>query len=149
MSLLSTMVPAAGIALVIPVLVPLLFGDSFRGAVPMALILMLASIANTGPGVLGSGLSGTLRRPGIAGVGEILALVVTVVGLLVLLPPLGGVGAAIVSVVAYSVNFAWLLHVARRQVGGTLRDYLIPTRHELWGLVAVARRLAPRRWRDT
>jgi O-antigen/teichoic acid export membrane protein len=89
----------------------------------------------------------TLRRPGIAGVGELLALGLTAVGLLLLLPSLGGIGAALVSVVAYAVNFAWLLAIARRKIGGSLRDYLVPTRGDvavLWsGLQRLLRRRQP------
>jgi hypothetical protein len=65
------------------------------------------------------------RRILRAGASEIVSLGITLVGLVLLLPPLGGVGAAIVSLVAYTVNFAWLLAIARRDHGGRVVDYLV------------------------
>jgi O-antigen/teichoic acid export membrane protein len=59
------------------------------------------------------------------------ALGVTVVGLLLLLPRLGGLGAAIVSLVAYTLNFMWLLAIARRDYGGGVSEYLVVRRAEL------------------
>lgn len=121
-------------ALLVPVLLPFLFGPDFEEAVPAALILLVATVAISGAGVLGTALS-TRDRPGIPGLGEVWAIVVTVVGLLILLPVLGGVGAALVSVAAYSVNFAWLLFMARRRFGGSYRDYLIVTRQDISDVV--------------
>ena len=120
--------------LIVPFALPLLFGPDFKDAVPAALILLVATIAISGAGVLGTALS-TRDRPGIPGLGEVWAIVVTVVGLLILLPVLGGVGAAIVSVAAYSINFAWLLFMAKRRFGGSYRDYLLATRQDIRDVV--------------
>jgi O-antigen/teichoic acid export membrane protein len=110
----------------------------------MVLILLFATLANAGPAVLGVSLSGAMDRPAIAGLGEIIALVVTGVGLVLLLPPLGGIGAAIVSVSAYAVNFAWQLRIAQRLFGGSIRDYLIPKREDLHLFAGFARALLRR-----
>lgn len=117
-------------ALIIPFALPFLFGPSFEDAVAPALILLAATVAYSGAGILGTALS-TRDRPGIPGLGEVWAIVVTVVGLLILLPRLGGVGAALVSVAAYSINFAWLLFMARRRFGGAFSDYLVPRRQDV------------------
>ena len=117
-------------ALIIPFALPFLFGPSFKDAVAPALILLAATVAYSGAGILGTALS-TRDRPGIPGLGEVWAIAVTVVGLIILLPRLGGVGAALVSVAAYSVNFAWLLFMARRRFGGSFRDYVVPTRRDV------------------
>jgi O-antigen/teichoic acid export membrane protein len=135
LGLVSVALPAIGVAAISPFVVPWLFGESFSGAVPMVWILMLASVVSTGSAVLGFPLATILRRPAVAGIGEVLALVVTAVGLVVLLPLLGGIGAAIVSVAAYAVNFAWLLRITRRELGGSRREYLIPHGDELVELV--------------
>jgi O-antigen/teichoic acid export membrane protein len=135
LGLLSVALPALGIAAISPFVVPWLFGESFSGAVPMVWILLLASVVSTGSAVLGFPLATILRRPAVAGLGEVLALVVTAVGLVVLLPTLGGIGAAIVSVGAYAINFAWLLSLARRELGGSRREYLVPHAGELVELV--------------
>ena len=111
-------------AVVSPVLLPIMFGSAFGDAVPMLLILLAASIPLAGVTILSAVLTAG-RRILSAGVSEIVALAVTVVGLLLLLPPLGGIGAAIVSLVAYSLNFAWLLVIARRDHGGGTADYLL------------------------
>jgi hypothetical protein len=52
---------------------------------------------------------------------------VTVGGLAVALPTLGGIGAALVSVLAYTTQFIYMLISARRIHGGSYREYLVPT----------------------
>jgi O-antigen/teichoic acid export membrane protein len=125
-------------AAVTPFVLPLLFGEEFADAVGMSLVLFAASIPLAGVTVLASSLV-SLGRPGTPSVGEALALVVTVIGLVLLLDPLGGLGAAIASVAAYSVNFAFQLVMTRRRLGGSFADYLVPTRAD----VAWARALLP------
>jgi O-antigen/teichoic acid export membrane protein len=123
-----------------PALLPLAFGTAFRDAVPMLLILLAASIPLAGVAILAAIFTAG-RRILVAGMSEIATLALTVTGLVLLLPPLGGVGAAIVSLVAYTVNFLWLLTIARRDHGGTMRDYLIIRRSELSELRASVRRV--------
>lgn len=72
------------------------YGAEFRDSVAVALILL--------PGVAASGLfmvvwstGNAIGDPGLAGKAEVSGLVVTVTGLLLLLPPLGVNGAALVS----------------------------------------------------
>jgi peptidoglycan biosynthesis protein MviN/MurJ (putative lipid II flippase) len=57
---------------------------------------------------------------------EGVALVVTIVGLLLLVPPLGGEGAAIASLAAYTVNLLALVVLARRRFGGSVAHFLLP-----------------------
>jgi O-antigen/teichoic acid export membrane protein len=128
-------------AIVSPVLLPAAFGSAFRDAVPMVLILLAASIPLAGVTIL-SAIFAAGKRILAAGMSEIGTLVLTVVGLLLLLRPLGGVGAAIVSLVAYSANFAWLLRLARKDHGGRWTDYLIIRRAELAEARGALRRLA-------
>jgi O-antigen/teichoic acid export membrane protein len=122
--LFAVLCVCAASAVAAPLLLPVVFGRAFTDAVPMLLILLAASVPLAGVTIL-SGVLAAGRRILQAGVSEIVALAVTVGGLLLLLPPLGGVGAAIVSLGAYSVNFAWLLAIARRDHGGRLSDYLV------------------------
>jgi O-antigen/teichoic acid export membrane protein len=112
-------------ALVAPFLVTFLFGPDFSGAVPMTLVLLVASIPLCGSIVLSSALQAD-GVPLIPSIGEGLALIITVVGLLVLLGPLGGVGAAIVSLAAYSASFVFQLVKARGHVGLPVREFLVP-----------------------
>jgi O-antigen/teichoic acid export membrane protein len=126
MVLTSVLVLNLAVGAVTPVLLPLLFGSDFSDAVDMALVLLAASVPAAGVAVLMTALVAG-GRPEMTSAAEVLALVVTAVGLFVLLGPLGGLGAAIVSLAAYSANFVLQLVVARRSFGGGLREYLVPT----------------------
>ena len=52
------------------------------------------------------------------------------VGLVTLLPTLQAMGAAIVSVAAYSASFAYQVVVARRRVGVPASEFLVPCRED-------------------
>ena len=108
-----------------PLLLPLVFGSEFEDAVDMALVLLLAAIPSAGVLVLMTALVAA-GRPGMTSIGELLALAVTGVGLLFVLEPLGGLGAALVSLAAYSANFGLQLIVARRSFGGSMQEYVVP-----------------------
>jgi O-antigen/teichoic acid export membrane protein len=82
-------------------------------------------------------------RPGAASVGEFVSLVITVPGLILLLPALGAMGAALISVVAYTTTFAILLAVTTRHFGHRWVDYLLPRRADLAMLI----RLVQSHWR--
>lgn len=118
------------VALATPALVSGLFGAQFRGAVPMALILLGASIPLAGASVLSTALAAD-GAPMIPTVGEGIALIITVVGLITLLGPLQGIGAAIVSLAAYGASFVFQLVMARRRLGASLRQFVVPTRADL------------------
>ena len=118
------------LAAVSPVLLSVLFGHGFRGALPMLLILLVAQVPLVGVGVLSSALQAD-GAPMIPTIGEGIAVVVTVGGLIALLGPLGGVGAAIVSLAAYSSSFVFQLLVARRRTDTPLRAFLVPNRADL------------------
>ena len=123
-----------------PFLLPLLFGSSFEPAVDMTLVLLVAALPLAGIVVLTSALHAD-GQPVVPSLAEVATLVVTVIGLALLLDPLGGLGAALVSVVAYSINFGIQLTVVRRSFGGRLRDYLVPSPTDLrWGWQLLRRR---------
>jgi O-antigen/teichoic acid export membrane protein len=107
-----------------PVLVPLLFGSAFSDAVPMAWILLVAGLPLTGTMVLGAALSAA-GRPGSPARGELVALAVMVPALFIFLPRSGGIAAAIISLIGYSINFTVQLRAARRVFGGSLSSYLV------------------------
>jgi hypothetical protein len=64
-------------------------------------------------------------------------------GLLVLLKPLGGIGAAIVSLAAYSASFVFQVVAAGRRIGVRQRDFLVPRRADLIWLRDRAAALVP------
>ena len=92
------------LAAISPILVPLIFGQPFALAVPMVEILLVASLPGAGVWVLG-GIMQSAGHPGVPARSEVAAVVITVAGLVLLLPALGGIGAAIVSLAAYSAEF--------------------------------------------
>lgn len=96
-----------------PFLIPALFGAAFRPAVGMSQVLLLAVIPASLNTVLGSGVAAH-GRPGISSVAQFVALAVTIAGLLLLVPSLGAMGAAITSLCAYTTAFLILLAVIRR-----------------------------------
>jgi O-antigen/teichoic acid export membrane protein len=118
------------LGLATPLVLPALFGREFQGAVAMAIVLLAASVPFAGASVLSSALQAD-GAPLIPSLGEGIALVVTVVGLAALLGPLGGLGAAIVSLAAYSASFVFQLIMARRRIDAPLTAYLLPSRVDL------------------
>jgi O-antigen/teichoic acid export membrane protein len=118
------------VALVTPIMLSVLFGPRFSAAAPMAFVLLGASVPLAGGSVLSSALQAD-GAPLIPSVGEAIALVITGVGLFLLLPPLEGMGAAIVSLAAYSASFAYQIAMAGRRVGAPLRDFVVPGRADL------------------
>ncbi len=114
------------LALATPMLLSVLFGPAFRAAAPMAFVLLAANVPQAGATVLSSALQAD-GAPLIPSVAEGLALVITVAGLAVLLGPLGGVGAAIVSFAAYATSFLFQLVMARRRTRVRLREFLVPS----------------------
>jgi O-antigen/teichoic acid export membrane protein len=83
-----------------PFLIPLFFGEDFSGAVPVLLILLLATaLANPGS-IAGVGLSASgfphLRSFALVG-----ACIVNIPMLILLVPPLGAIGAAIAALLGY------------------------------------------------
>jgi len=126
-SLALTVLLNIGLAVVTPVLLPALFGPEFSDAVPMALILLVAAVPFTGAAVLSAGLQAD-GAPAISSMAEGIALVVTVAGLAVALGPLGGIGAALVSLASYSASFVFqLVAIHRRHSDTPLHRYVFPT----------------------
>ena len=115
-------------------LVHFVVGESFADALPMIWVLLVAEVPLAGTITLGQAFIGA-GQPGRAAWAEGMAVAVTFVGLLLLVGPLGGVGAALVSLVAYSLSFGYLLVQARARFGGAIRTYVVPSPHDArWGL---------------
>jgi O-antigen/teichoic acid export membrane protein len=127
-----------------PFVIPLLFGSAFRSAVPMSWILLVASVPFSATLVLTPAMIAD-GHPGVPARGEALTLFITIPGLLLLLPSLGGIGAAWVSLAAYSVDAIYQVRVGRAIFGGTLADYILPTRADVRWAVSRLLRLLPGR----
>jgi O-antigen/teichoic acid export membrane protein len=121
---------SAAVAALAPLLVPLLFGPDFSDAVPMTWILLAAGLPWTGTMVLGAALSAA-GHPGSTARGELLALVFMVPALFAFLPVWGGIAAAVISLVGYSINFGIQVTAAKRLFGGSLATYLVLRREDV------------------
>ncbi len=111
--------------LLLPMLVPLVYGEAYAPSIVPAEILVVASIAVA----VGQAWAGSLRglgRPAEPAKAEIISLVVTVVGLALLLGPLGIVGAALTSLVAYLMAAGFMYLRLRQLFEMGLRDLLCP-----------------------
>jgi O-antigen/teichoic acid export membrane protein len=116
-------ITCAAIFVAAPWLVMFLFGSRFSGAVLACRILL--------PGTLFLGLrqvlyegARALGRPAVPSYAEGVGTLVTVVGLYLLLPRFGFVGAAIASTFAYGTSLFFILLIFNRGLGMGLRRFL-------------------------
>lgn len=101
-TLLISVALGIAMAVIIPFLVPLVYGERFAGTTPMFLLL-LPGVVTVGPSrTLSSYLAGS-ARPGEPLRAESVGLCATIVLDLLLIPRLGGRGAAGASSVAYAL----------------------------------------------
>lgn len=137
-------VGAAGTALaaVSPVLVPFVFGAEFEDAVPMVVILLAASIPLAASVVLATALV-AVDEPGAAMRAELIGLAVTIPALIAFVPGAGGLGAAVISLIAYSLRLAYQLRSAAGAFGTPWWSFVLPTLHDLRWLSARVRRRRP------
>lgn len=112
--ILVSALAAAGLALVTPLLLPLVYGSAFAGAITPTIILLGGSVAWGGQFVA-SQCANALGQPGYSSTGEVAGVVVTVVGLVIFVPLYGIIGAAMVSLAAYVTRLAVTLLLLRRE----------------------------------
>ena len=115
------LVAAALASLVIRVL----FGKAFLPAVPMALVLLVATVPFCLEQIVAAGTLAE-RRPGLRSVSQKIVAAITVAGLLLLCPHLGAMGAAITSLIAYTINAAIAVYQFNRATGARPVDVVIP-----------------------
>ena len=131
-----------------PWLVPVLFSSKFDGTIPLLLILLVGSVFYVHSTILGYGLVADGHPAGSA-VAQIAGLVVTVPGLILLLPVMGALGAALITLVAYLITFFITLYYAVSRFGFSLSTLLIPTLGDLsWlrgRLLSMLQKLTKRR----
>ncbi|HEX8917641.1 MAG TPA: oligosaccharide flippase family protein [Chloroflexota bacterium] len=96
---------AVALAFLSPLLIPLVYGAAFKGAVVPTIVLLLSSVPWGGQ-IVARQCANALGYPGFGSAGEVTGLLVTGVGLLIFVPMYGILGAAVVSLAAYSVRFA-------------------------------------------
>lgn len=106
-----------------PLLIHLVFGPTFDGSIKACRILLPGAVMTGMNQVLYNGAS-ALGRPGLPSCAEGVSMAITAVGLFILVPRYGYVGAAIVSSVAYTVSFLVMLILAQKLLGIRLRTLL-------------------------
>lgn len=135
---LGSLVVAAGLELlVVPV-----FGETFRPAVNLGLILL--------PGACAIGISNVMAatvvgrgHPRYSLYGALITTPLTLAMYVVLIPWLHATGAALASTLSYLATFALFCHFYRRVTGRNALPLLVPTRSEFADLHAVYRAAGP------
>lgn len=133
-------VVGTALAALSPALVPFVFGDQFADAVPMLIVLLVASVPLAATVVLAAALVAT-NEPGAAMRAELIALAVTIPALVAFVPGGGGLVAAIISLVAYSLRLAVQLRSACRAFGAPWWSFVLPTADDMIWLRHRLRRL--------
>jgi len=96
------------LALAAAPLLPLVYGNDFRGAVVPAWILLAGLVGEGVAGLVGAYLYG-VNRPGLNSLAIGVGVLLTIVGDVLLIPRYGAVGAALASAVAYVTTVGTLL----------------------------------------
>lgn len=122
-SLIWLVVCCCALYVLSPFLIRLVFGVEFEGSIPACRILLPGALMLGLNQVLYNGAS-ALGRPGLPSCAEGVSMAVTAIGLYMLVPRYGYIGAAIISSVAYTVSFLLMLGLAHRLLGVSLRDLL-------------------------
>jgi len=121
----SIAVSVVSLALILaagPFVVPVLFGPGYSSVTVLLLVLAPGAAVVVVNQVLGDVLRG-LGRPGSVAVCEWVGIVSTVAGLVVLVPHLGVMGAAVTSTTTYGAVFVLLLRFVSKQVRVRSRDH--------------------------
>jgi O-antigen/teichoic acid export membrane protein len=138
-ALWTTLPVAAMLAVASIVLLPLLFGRSFEGAVPLVMVLIPATILLAMNQLLSTAFRG-LGRPGVGSKSELIGVGVTLVALVLLLPPYGVFGAATASLLAYASSHLYLLRQVTPLLSGGAKTLYLLNRDDLKAFGDVAQR---------
>jgi O-antigen/teichoic acid export membrane protein len=125
---------ALPVALLAPTLIGFFFKSAYLDATGVCRLLMVAAVILSTNRVLGACLK-ALGRPLDVGLAEFMALGVTVGGLALLLPVLGIMGAAIVSLLAYTVSTGWMLQRVGKALDASVASILFIDRGDVRRLV--------------
>jgi O-antigen/teichoic acid export membrane protein len=123
----------AGLALVSPYVVPLLFGAEFRPAIGLIAILIPATVILGMNRIIAAAFQG-VGRPAVASKANVVALIVTLAALALLLPPYGAHGAAVSSLLACASSHLYLARQAIRILGADPKSMYSLTRADMSAL---------------
>jgi O-antigen/teichoic acid export membrane protein len=135
---------AAALVLLAPFLCTVLFGDEFAGSVDDLRVLAVGAVGICLMELLGGALNAR-RRPLLTTAASACAFVLTITLDLLLIPPLGGLGAAIATSVAWTVGGLVVAIMFTRAMGSPARG-LVPGRADVrWIRAELRQRLDARR----
>jgi O-antigen/teichoic acid export membrane protein len=121
--------------LLTPIFIPILFGQEFTPAIPSAILLVIAGFISSVNLILEEGTRG-LGKPKSVLYAEVVGLFFTCIALFLLLRPLDIIGAAVSSIVGYSMITLVLLYQLVKETGCTIKELLIPTSLDFYQIMA-------------
>jgi O-antigen/teichoic acid export membrane protein len=123
-AMLITVVLVGAVVLAAPFLCVTIFGEDFRGSIDDLRVLVVGAFGIVAVKQLGNALTAQ-NEPTFASIATGIAFVATVALDLILIPPHGGLGAAVASTLAYSVGAVAVTAIFVRVLGARLQE-LIP-----------------------
>lgn len=142
---LLTVVAGILVALVSPLIIPLIFGARFAPSVPVIWWILPGTIALSLAKVICADLSG--RGLNIhAAISSYIGLLFTLVLDWFLIPRMGIQGAALASSIAYLAATIYLLVVVQRELKSSLKNLLVPTGEEFAAYRSLWQTIRARFW---
>lgn len=139
LSNLVVMLLSGAAALVAPVLIEPLFGADFSRALPMVMLLLAAVVVGNPGSVSGMALA-AWGSPGLRSLSISVALAVNIIGIVLLVPGHGGVGAAIATLAGNGVAMVMVLASMKYAFGVRPSEFIVPRRGDLASLMKAIRR---------
>ncbi len=124
LTLLVNLMGSAILAVTAPLWIKPLFGAEFAGAV-IPTVMLLGSAVVCIPGLMAATGIGVWGRPGLRSLGLALTLVVNVVLFVLLVPPMGVIGACWVSIASNVVMTGYMVLVASRIMRVPAADFVL------------------------
>jgi len=110
--LVTTGAAALAVAIATPTILPILYGRRFEPSVGPTLILLPGTVA-WALTLIATQIGNGINKPQYASIAQITGVVITITGLLIMVPRYGVAGAAIVSTVTYVTRLTILLVLLR------------------------------------
>ncbi|WP_220725889.1 MATE family efflux transporter [Arthrobacter cheniae] len=142
-STLMTAALCAGTALLCVFFISPLFGKEFGASIPVVMVLLVGTIIGNPGSVAGAGLSAA-GKPQLRSYSLLMACTINIVAVLILVPGLGAMGAAIATLIGNVVAGFLNLWFQKLVVGARIRDYIAPRREDFHYAVRLVRRAARR-----
>lgn len=138
-SLLAGMMLATVILSPINLWFPLLFGQDFANAIPTVTILIIAAVIGIPGSVAGAGLVGR-GRPGAVSASLMVAAIINIFAVIVLVPPLGAVGAAIATLIGNLIASNCNVIILKRLYGASFFGFYAIRTSDVASVWRLARR---------